>query len=292
MKILVTGGNGFIGSHLVALLRAKGHETLVFDRAWMEEPVFLGDVRDRTAVSEAVYKTDAVIHLAAILGTQETVDNPSPAAETNILGALNVFAACREHNRPGVYITVGNRWMNNPYAITKDCSRRFAMMYNREHGTRIAIVRALNVYGPGQSSWPIRKIIPTFIMAALQDRPLEVYGDGEQRMDMIYIDDAVEILARALLVDHGKYDSVFEAGTGIVPTVNEIACAVIAACDSSSPIVYLPMRPGEPPNSTVAGDPSTLAPLRFNSFVPFNIGLARTVEWYRANGDNNIRSGL
>lgn len=281
MKVLVTGGSGFIGSHVRDVLRCRGCEVVSMDRAGPTD--FLGDVRDADAVSEAVQNADGVIHLAGVLGTQETVQNPSPAVTTNILGSLNVFEACARHRKRSVYIAVGNHWMLNPYSISKTCAERFALMYNAERGTEIAVVRGLNAYGPRQKAAPVRKIIPNFIRQALAGEDITIYGDGSQRMDMIYVEDLANILALALLNDHGCFDSVMEAGTGVAPTVNEIAASVISACGSSSGLHHVPMRAGEKAGQTVVADTETLAPLGdVRSLLrSLDAGLVPTVEWYR-----------
>ena len=178
MKILVTGGTGFIGTWVVKAIIERGHTPLVFDhhdrRRTHGAETFFGDIRDDVAVEEAVAHADGVIHLAAVLGTQETIANPRPAAHTNILGSLNLFTAVRHYDLPAVYIAVGNHWMNNTYSISKTTAERFALMFNAEEGTRIAVVRALNAYGPGQKPTPpwghskVRKIIskaPFFMIA-------------------------------------------------------------------------------------------------------------------------------
>ena len=148
MKVLVTGGNGFIGGYVCERLAALGHQPLVFDRvlrADRESGVDigrgfdLGDVRNESSVFESVYHADGVIHLAGVLGTQETIANPRPAIETNVLGSLNVFKACELHKKKCVYIAVGNHWMNNPYSISKTTAERFALMLNKERGTQIAV---------------------------------------------------------------------------------------------------------------------------------------------------------
>jgi len=109
MKVGVTGGAGFIGGH-------RGHEPLVLDhhnrRLHRDDvEVLLGDVRDETAVFELAAHVDGIIHLAAVLGTQETIQRPRPSAETNILGILNVFEAADRYQLPVVYAGVGNHWM-------------------------------------------------------------------------------------------------------------------------------------------------------------------------------------
>jgi nucleoside-diphosphate-sugar epimerase len=214
MKVLVTGGSGFIGRYVVARLQELGHDPLIFDhRGWadgIDAETFLGDVTSYTSVSEAVAASEGVIHLAGVLGTQETIEDPLPAVMTNIHGGLNVFQAVRRYEVPAVYIAVGNHWMNNSYSITKTTAERFALMFNAEHGTGIAVVRALNAYGPGQKPGPVRKIVPNFILPCLRREQLAIYGDGEQVMDMVYVEDVADILCRALLQDHGVYDRVFD----------------------------------------------------------------------------------
>lgn len=291
MNVLVTGGSGFIGSHVVSALLQRDLTPVIFDRHVRKPPpgceLILGDVRDPVAVTEAVAHADGVIHLAAVLGTQETIANPRPAAETNILGALNVFEAVAQYQVPAALAAVGNYWMINGYSISKTCAERFAEMYNTERGTRIAVVRALNAYGPGQSvaapygHSKVRKIMPAFICRGLAGDPIEVYGSGAQRMDMIHVADVADVFVRAML--HGPHPDGFcyEAGTGYAPKVLEIA--ELVAEYTGGTITHLPMRPGEPEDSTVVGDPVTLEPLygHWPKFRTLRDGVAETVEFYR-----------
>lgn len=283
-KILVTGGSGFIGSYVVDNLIEKGFTPVIFDHKNKghrpDVEIFLGDTRDFTAVSEAVAVCDGVIHLAGVLGTQETINEPRPAVETNIFGGLNIFQACRNYGKKCVYIAVGNHWMNNSYSISKTTAERFALMFNKEHGTKIAIVRGLNAYGPRQKSEPVRKIMPNFVIPALKGEEITVYGDGSQVMDMIYVADLAEILVRALTEDHGVYDRVFEAGTGRDTTVKQIAEEVIKQVGTGS-LNFVPMRPGEPEKSVVLGNPETLKPLGDIQLTTLEEGVAKTILWYR-----------
>jgi len=282
-KILVTGGNGFIGSYVIENLQSKGYETVSFDREYKNQKgnFFIGDIKDSEAVLDAVGKCDGVIHLAGKLGTAETINNPIPSIEVNVLGSINVFNAIKQYQIPAVYISVGNYWMNNSYSISKDVASRFAFMFNKEHGTKITVVRGLNAYGPRQKSQPVRKIIPTFILKALKGEPIEVYGDGLQVMDMIWVKDLAEILVRALILPHGNYETAFDAGTGRKTTVNEIARTINYLVGNKAGMVHLAMRPGEPPQSVVLGDLATLKPLGKIEFTELEDGLAQTVAWYR-----------
>jgi len=302
VKVLVTGGTGFIGTKVVERLIEQGHTPLILDHhnrtisqryalATPEIETFYGDIRDDITVEEAVSHADGVIHLAAVLGTQETIANPRPAAHTNILGSLNVFTAVHHYELPAVYIAVGNHWMNNTYSISKTAAERFALMFNTELDTRIAVVRALNAYGPGQeptAPWgtsKVRKIMPAFICRALDKQPIEIYGDGEQITDMIHVRDVAAILVDALTTERSDrllYDTVLEAGTGRETSANEIADRVIHAAGIGY-VKHLPMRPGEPEQSIVLGDPTTLAPIGWDEsrMIPLIDGIRETVDYFR-----------
>lgn len=289
MRVLVTGGNGFIGSHVVDNLLKKGHQVTVFDRfgkppvEWKGVFQYKGDIKDGEAVMDAVLHHDAVIHLAGLLGTSEAVNTPFEAVDVNVRGSLNVFESLRKSNKPAVAITVGNYTWNNTYAITKYITERFALMYNKEFGTKITVVRGLNVYGERQKHAPIKKVVPNFVISALKNKPLEIYGDGEQLLDVIYVKDCAEILVRALLLNHDLYQTVFEAGTGDPITANELASSIIRIAKSKSKLIHKLMRPGEPKRSITLGDPSTLEPLAFRKqdFTPLNEGLKSTIAWYK-----------
>jgi nucleoside-diphosphate-sugar epimerase len=288
-NILVTGGSGFVGSYVIENLLKKRLRVINFQHkansSWKDINVFKGDVLDNDSVIEAVGYSDGVIHLAGILGTAETIENPIQSIDVNIIGSLNVFEACRMHKKRAAYISVGHYWMNNSYAITKHAAERFSLMYNKEHNTKIALVRAYNIYGPGQRMKPIKKIIPNLVIPALLNKPITVYGSGNQVVDMIFVEDIAEIIVRALIQDHGIYNSVFEAGYGKGITVNQIVETIVKKTGSSSPIIHVKMRAGEQPDSRVLADADTLKPLGIyqDSLTTLEKGLDRTIAWYRDN---------
>jgi UDP-glucose 4-epimerase len=297
MRVLVTGGSGFIGSHVTTELTVQGHQVLRFDHLTHgrnDQDVIVGDIRDATAVTEAVAHADAVIHLAAVLGTQETIDNPRPAAETNILGSLNMLEAATQYDIPVVYAAVGNHWMREhgtgAYTISKTCVEDFARMYRLYRGTKVSIVRPVNAYGPGQSvaapfgSSKVRKIMPSFVCRALAKMPIEVYGSGEQVSDMVHVGDVARTMVAAIGADLGP----FEVGPVVSHTVLEVA-RMVAWCASELtgqvvPIQHLPMRRGEVPNATVSADPSTLLALNIDAdeFCDLPDGIRDTVRWFAA----------
>jgi len=286
MNILVTGGSGFIGRHVCANLIDRGHNVMVYDVA---KPAFdgvihmSGCVQDKAKLWRAIEISDAIMHLAGVLGTAETIEDPLLPVNVNVIGSVDVFEACRRFGKRGCYIAVGNHFMNNSYAITKTAAERFALMYNKEHGTRIAVVRGLNAYGPYQKAKPVRKVIPNFVIPALKNEPITIYGSGNQIMDFIYVTDIAEILCRALLDDHGVYDRIFEAGSGQRTTINQIAGMVIKLSGSQSELVHEPMRAGEIADSYVVADADTLLPLGLNGddLMTFRTGIQKTIEYYR-----------
>ncbi len=287
MKVLVTGGQGFIGSHVVDVLLGRGHGVTIFDRRLVRMPpaasFYLGDVRDAEALADAISLHEGVIHLAGVLGTSEMVTTPRESVEVNINGAINLYEGVRRYGCRAVQITVGNYTWNNSYAITKFTAERFALMYNKEFGTKIAIVRGLNAYGERQKQAPVKKVVPNFILSALRDEPLVIFGDGEQLLDMIYVRDVAEILVRALEIDNGQYAQVMEAGSGDLVTANTLAESIVRISGSRSAITHVPMRAGEPDRSVTKGDPRTLTPIAYLPKFSLDEGLRRTIDWYRAN---------
>lgn len=296
--VLVTGASGFIGRHVVNALLAEGRHVLAFDRLGSGPEganVFLGDIRDVNAVTEAMAHAQSWIHLAGTLGTQETIKNPRPAAETNIIGGLNVLQAAAQYKVPGVNIAVGNYWMDNTYSITKTTVERFCNMFRTELGLPVTVVRAMNAFGPGQvpaapyGPSKVRKIIPAFVCRALNGDPVEVYGDGSQIMDMVYVTDVADTLVAALKYteEYGSVEKPIQCGSGRPTTVKEIAQIVIDTVGSGE-LAYLPMRPGEPEKSIVLADPSTMNVIGVDvkNFIKLEEGVKEAVEYFRSLRDS------
>lgn len=288
-RLLILGGDGFIGGHVADEALARGLDVTIFDHCRHSHKsgvsVFLGDIRDADSVRDAAMLADYVINLAAVLGTQETIRNAVHCVETNLIGTLNFLGACvptNFHDVRGVQIGIGNYWMDSPYPITKRAALAFVRMYNEELGTKVAMVRAMHAYGERQKHRPVRKIVPTFIVQALRGEPLSVYGDGEQVVDMIYVGDLAKILLDACTSPNVDYDHIYEAGLGRPLTVNEVARQIIDAAGSSSNVVHLPMRPGEEENAVISAHPETLEGLGSYDFVRFEDGIRQVVDWYRS----------
>lgn len=313
MRIGITGGSGFLGGYVAEEAVRRKHDVVVFDRHRAPRSnealaplidqgkctTFLGDIVDAVAMTEFAAHVDGIIHLAATLGTQETIRNPMPAAKTNVLGGINFLESVAQYDVPGVYIGVGNHWMNNTYSISKTTVERFVQMYNVERKTRVNVVRAVNAYGPRQSVAPpfgpakVRKITPAFVCRALTGKPIEIYGDGEQVSDMVAVQDVAIALVTALekAQDSMVFDRAVEVGPSPAQsrTVNQIAAEVIEATTGlrfpKVEVTHLPMRPGEISGARVTADTTTLAMVDMapECLLPYTIGIAETVSWFADN---------
>lgn len=288
MKVLVTGGNGFIGQHLVQQLLNKNHAVVIFDRKLKNDNLspqdsieyVYGSITDPSAIHQAMSEVDGFLHLAGVLGTQETIKSPGSAVNINIIGGMNVLEAAAHYGVPGVNITVGNWWMNNTYSITKNMMERFVQMYNTERGTQISNIRIVNTYGPGQSvaapfgKSSVRKIMPSFICRALTGRDIEIYGDGRQVSDIVYVGDVANIIVLELesVMKTGSQEHCLEIGSNKPLTVLEVAELVqknVADLGLKKvKIAHLPMRPGE--NNTPLLSPANESKLNdaINAILP------------------------
>jgi UDP-glucose 4-epimerase len=265
MKIVVTGAGGFLGRATVEQVHKliPGAEVIATDRARSLAPdnkVQMVDVTDRIMVNAAVTEdVDAVIHLAGMLGTAELFDTPHQAINVNVHGSLNVIERCAEVGAAYVAISMPPVF-SSVYTATKMCADRFATAWSRHKGLRVAHVVAYNAYGPGQKHGPghPQKIIPTFATEAWAGRPIPVWGDGMQTVDLVHADDIGRCLAEAAKILHEwgpkgfRGEIAIDAGTGYPVTVLDVAEFVIKHTGSTAGVEHLPMRAGEEPTHIVA----------------------------------------
>lgn len=269
MKILVTGSSGFIGNAVCFELIKQGYTPVAFDTP--------RDVRDFDDIASAAANVDGIINLAGILGTSETVGAEILSAQVNIVGGINVMDVAETYSIPLVQIATGHEGQPNPYAITKKCITDLCLSRAQWKGQEITVVRAYHVYGPGQKMCAphgrstVRKIIPSFVARALTGMPIQVNGDGLQKIDLVYLDDVAKVLVDAI---KGPYGQIVEAGTGTSTAVIDAACMVIASCHSESKIEHLPMRIGEPIGTTVVA-------IAAKCPNPWPYKLGATIDWYK-----------
>ena len=260
-NILVTGGAGFIGSHLVSRLVKDGHEVTVMDTLLrgnkLDKDIFRNiqfleeDVKNQDAVLSAAKNCDAIFHLAAVLGVDIVADNPVETMEVETIGTRNIAKAALRHDIPkilyastsGIYghsameQAVVEEVMVDPrtsYAMAKRYNEIYLAALNEEKGINTISLRFFNVYGPKQDN---RMVIPRFIEQAKEGRPITVFGDGKQTRDFTFIDDTIESVIR--LYDKVEGAEIFNIANENEGGIDELAKTIKELSGSSSEIKYI-----------------------------------------------------
>lgn len=271
-RVLVTGGAGFIGSHLVERLLQEGLQVVVLDNLSVGKrenvpkgaEFVLGDVRDPVAVVTAMSGVDAVFHLAARVSIRASVASFYEDAEINLMGTLNVLRACvstgikkfvyassmavyADADKPTPLPETYPTAPISPYGIAKLASERYAMLVAAHSGFQAVALRYFNTYGPRQNFTPYVGVVTIFIQRLLRGEPPVIFGDGGQCRDFVYVGDVVEATFRALVKPvHGEICNV---GSGVGTSVNQIAALL---CERLAPDLkpqHVPAHPGELRNS-------------------------------------------
>ncbi len=310
--ILVTGGAGFIGSHLVDRLLGAGHRVTVLDdfstgdrlnlAAHLGAPALIvveGDVADpfEAALADAVGRhgpVQRVVHLAAQTSVVKSVAEPLEDHRVNAGGTLQALEYARAVGAAHVVLASSAAVYGDvttlpahegllpaptsPYGVHKLAGEHYLKAWSANHGLPTTAFRFFNVYGPRQDpSSPYSGVISIFFERALRGLPLKIFGDGEQTRDFVYVGDVVEALTRALFRAEGD-GSVMNVGTGREVSVNELARRVLTAAVSTSEIVYADARAGEIHRSVA--DISRLEEhLGLTPRLPLDEGLAHTAAW-------------
>ena len=303
MKILITGGSGFIGSHIVEHYQDIADEIRVLDnlrtgyRRNLDglKHVFLeGSVTDRDAVAKAVEGVDFVFHLAALVSVPESMAKPGECVDINVHGLLNVLEASASAGvKKLVFASSAAIYGDNPavpklesmlpepkspYAITKLDGEYYLDLFHRERGLETAAIRFFNVFGPRQDpKGAYAAAVPIFIEKALKGEDITVYGDGEQTRDFIYVKDIVGALSFA--VETPGVTGVFNAGYGGQMTINDLANKIIASAGSTSRVLHGAERAGDVKHSRSSADK-----LRGAGWQPkhsLDDALATTLEFFR-----------
>jgi len=286
-KCLVTGGLGFIGRHVANELLRRGHDVLVYDISntkvvFKQSSIVIinGDILDLQKLKKCMQDVQDVYHLSGMLGTSELFNDPHRAVDINIHGALNVLEAAIQMGVEKLfYPTKPNEW-KNLYSATVQTVEHCCLAFQQAYGLDVRILKLWNVYGPHQKLYPVRKAVPMFIFQALHGLPLEVYGDGSQMVELLYVEEAGRVI-----IDYVHLPRVFneplEVGFGTKMTVNELAKAIIQLCDSSSRIVHVPMRRGEAFIQKFTYLDNITRYLDHFIPTPLHEGLKRTIKYYR-----------
>jgi UDP-glucose 4-epimerase len=269
MKIAITGGSGFLGKATLAYAQSKGHDAWTFDRSDGND--IMGDLRGLDGAQ-------IVIHLAGLLGTHELFDQVQDAIDVNVTGSYRIMQWCLDNDARYVGITMPDAFPSI-YTATKIASQRLATALHHSRGLQVSHVRAFNAYGPGQKHGPghPQKIIPTFATLAWQNKPLPIWGDGSQTVDLVHSDDVAHMLVEAAAWTN---DRVFEAGTGVAMTVLQVAQLVNRIAGSNAGVQHFPMRDGEIPSQIVATDHEGWGLMGFRpQHLPVRLG--DVVRWYQ-----------
>ncbi len=312
MKILVTGGAGFIGSHLAVRLLELGHELAVLDdlnsfyaRASKLENLKLvqaagpvsfveGDICDEKKVEELflAFHPDAIVHLAARAGVRPSLEDPLLYEHVNIRGTLVLLEACRRHGVKkfvfassssiyGIANTVPFREDDlfnmpiSPYAATKLAGEKLTFTYSHLYGLNVVCLRFFTVYGPRQRpDLAIRK----FIERISEGKTIPVFGDGSTGRDYTFVDDTVGGIVSA--IGHDCSWDVFNLGNSSPVTLNEMISAIEEAVGRRAVIERLPDQPGDVP-ITFADITKAQRLLGYSTKVPFSEGIQRMVHWHK-----------
>lgn len=285
-RILVTGASGFIGSSLCSELAKLGAVVQTLVRPGNpDNPTGLGPnvksclgvIQDEEAIGEFVARSDFVFHLAGLVGPGNCDGDIHGAIQNNVTGTLSVLQAMRTYKVPGVFLSVANVRDGSVYSITKATAERFCLMFNKEHRTKMAVCRLTNVYGPGQNL-NSGKLIVSNISKAKKSQPLSLFGTGEQKLDFLYIDDAVSGLVE-LLSTHAKLDfsKPIVIGSGVYHSVKNVLETIVDVTKSNSKIEFLPKRHGDLMTSIGLLENEDATPIKVEK-TNLRTGIARCIE--------------
>ena len=309
MKTMVTGGAGFIGSHLVDTLLERGHQVAVLDdfSTGKEEnltsalskglQIFRADVREAPEVSDAIgaFGPEVIFHLAAQINVRRSVEDPSADARTNVGGTINVLEAARETSAAVINVSTGGAIYGDtdivptpetvealpaaPYGQSKYCAERYVGLYGRLFGLRGATVRLANVYGPRQDPLGEAGVVAIFCGCLNDGKRPPVYGDGRQTRDYVYVGDVVSGLVALweCRSAHGEYN----IGTGRESSVLDLIEALSPHAEHSFEPAFADARAGEIDRSCLDVTRARQE-LGWSSRVDLAEGLGHTVRWAQA----------
>ncbi|NUM72179.1 MAG: SDR family NAD(P)-dependent oxidoreductase [Ignavibacteriaceae bacterium] len=303
-KVVITGGAGFIGSHIAEYWAEQGADVHIVDNlrsgyeknfAHLEGVTFLnGSITDRSIVEKAMEGADYVHHLAALISVPESVLNPRLCVEINIQGLLNVLEAAHDNNvKKLIHISSAAVYGDSPvspksvrmrpvpktpYGITKLDGEYYLSLFTREYGMKTTSLRCFNVFGPRQDpNSQYAAAIPMFIQNALLGEDIIIYGDGKQTRDFVYVKDVVH--ANILAVKSDIPDGVFNVGCERIISIKELAELIIEITGSKSRIVFRPERLGDIKHS-IASIVETKDALGYEPQFELIDGLKLTIEYF------------
>ncbi len=309
-QYLVTGGAGFIGSHLCRRLLVEGHAVRVLDDlssgrrenlAEIESEVECveGDLRDEALLDEALGGVEYVLHHAAVASVQTSIERPLFEQEVNVVGTLRLFEAARRAQVRRVVFaasaaTYGNNPMvpkredmlpepESPYAISKVAGEYYARVYSQIHGLEVVCLRYFNVFGPRQDPFsPYSGVISIFAERMLQGAAPTIFGDGGQSRDFVYVDNVVAANMRASTTP-GIAGRVYNIGCGLSASILDLVAALNQILGIALEPVFEPARSGDV-RVSLADITRAREELAYEPTVHFAEGLERTIAWMKSTG--------
>ena len=305
-RILVTGGAGAIGSHLVSSLIASGHKVTVLDdlssghKELVPETIdfISGSITDDSILSAAFDgRPEVVFHLAALFANQQSVDRPQLDLEVNGLGTLKLLEKCEQfkverfiytssscvygHQEKNLHEEDKLQDLDTPYAATKLLGEQYAKIWSQKKEFSVKVVRIFNSYGPNEFPGKYRNVIPNFIEKALRGESLTILGEGTETRDFTYVSDVVEGL---LLASTTKEDDfgIYNIGSGVGTRILDLANQINIISGNQTPITFAPRRNWDHILHRVSDISLAKEKLNFSPVVTLSDGLQRTFEWFNS----------
>jgi UDP-glucose 4-epimerase len=300
MNIIVTGGAGFIGSHVVDKLIQKKHNVMVIDNISTgkienvnNKAVFVKkSILDNLSNEFNEFKPEAVFHLAAQVNLRVSLNQPFTDAQTNILGTVNILESCRKHDvkkiiyssSVAVYgepkeLPVNEKhttYTVSPYGTSKLCAEKYIELYKKTYGLENTILRYSNVYGPRQNILGEAGVITIFINNLLANKKCNIFGTGSQTRDFVYVDDVAEANVLAL----EKSNGIINIGTQTQTDINKLYKNISELTGSNQKPLYQSSVKGEV-MKFVVNTSKAEKELGWTAHTELRKGLEKTVEWYK-----------
>ena len=308
MKYLITGGAGFIGSHIADCLLANGHEVIILDNLFSgrienishitdsERARFIqGSITDPVTLKTACESVDGIFHEAAIASVARSVNNPVATNEANITGTLNVLTAARDSGVKKVVFASSSSVYGDtptlpkkesmcpnpksPYAVSKHTGEEYLRVFSELYGLKTLSFRYFNVFGPRQDpKSDYAAVIPKFITRILAHQRPIIYGDGTQTRDFTYVKDVAEANVRAM---ESAAEGIFNIAYGEQIDLNSLADMIMDITAIRTAPIYEASRPGDIHDS-LADSSRAIDAFGYNPQYTVKTGLQETIQWYQA----------
>lgn len=303
MRVLITGGAGFIGSNLVHHLSAVGgYEIVVLDNLCVGQPApqfpdgvqfICGDFAERATIMECLHGVDVVVHLAALSGVIDSIKDPVPSFKTNVVGSLQLLELARSKNiRQVVNASTGGALLGDvvppiseemapfplsPYGASKLAVEGYCSAYSAAYGMSCATLRFSNIYGPRSAHKA--SVVANFIKSIIREQPLVIYGDGTQQRDYLYVEDVVRAIEVAL---RQPIKGAYQLGRGEPTTLKTLVALLQKVAGHNFDVRFEASRRGEV-HSTWCNTAKAARELGFHASTDLEAGLKATWAWYLEN---------